>query len=95
VVQADIYSHLSSVTVLPLTSEILDVKTCRITIEPSRLNGLLLRSQIMVDKASTLPRFRAGPAIGRLTAPEMAAVTRALALFFDLTGTSPAEAGAA
>jgi mRNA interferase MazF len=88
VIQADRYRHLASVTVLPLTSEVLNIETCRVTIEPSQVNGLRLRSQIMVDKASSLPRFRVGSVIGRLTAHEMAAVTRSLALFFGFDSTS-------
>jgi mRNA interferase MazF len=82
VIQSDAFRHLHSVTVLPLTSEILDAETCRITIEASRQNGLRRRSQVMVDKASTLPRLKTGPVVGRLSTSEMAAVNRALALFF-------------
>jgi len=52
-----------------------------VTIEASQENGLRKQSQVMVDKASSLPRSKAGPVIGHLSATEMAAVNRALALF--------------
>jgi mRNA interferase MazF len=81
VIQSDIYEHLNSVTVLPLTSNVLSTKGCRIAVEMSEENGLRQMSQVMVEKASTLPRSKAGPVIGRLSATDMSAVNRALALF--------------
>jgi len=59
----------------------LQAEACRVTIEASQENGLRKQSQVMVDKASSLPRSEAGPVIGHLSATEMAAVNRALALF--------------
>lgn len=85
VVQSDIYEHLSSVTVLPLTSHILSAEACRVTVEASEQNGLRQISQVMVEKASTLPRAKAGPVIGRLSITDMAAVNRALAVFLGFT----------
>jgi mRNA interferase MazF len=85
IVQSDIYEHLNSVTVLPLTSTILSTDTCRVTVEASEQNGLRQMSQVMVEKASTLPRAKAGPVIGRLSVTDMAAVNRALALFLGFT----------
>jgi mRNA interferase MazF len=81
VIQSDIYEHLNSVTVLPLTSNVLSTEGCRVAVEMSEENGLRQISQVMVEKASTLPRSKAGPVIGRLSATDMSAVNRALALF--------------
>ena len=81
VIQSDIYEHLNSVTVLPLTSNVLSTEGCRVAVEISEENGLRQMSQVMVEKAATLPRSKAGPAIGRLSATDMNAVNRALALF--------------
>jgi mRNA interferase MazF len=81
VIQSDIYEHLNSVTVLPLTSNILSTEGCRVAVEMSDENGLRQTSQVMVEKAATLPRSKAGPFIGRLSAEDMTAVNRALALF--------------
>ncbi len=85
VVQSDIFEHLNSVTVLPLTSHILSAEPCRVTVEASEQNGLRQISQIMVEKASTLPRGKAGPVIGRLSVTDMAVVNRALAVFFGFS----------
>ncbi|WP_174286410.1 type II toxin-antitoxin system PemK/MazF family toxin [Sphingomonas bacterium] len=43
-------------------------------------NGLKIGSQIMVDKAMSVSRDRIGTTIGRLSAEQMLAVMRALAL---------------
>ena len=44
-------------------------------------NGLRVVSDIMVDKAQTIPREKLGPPFGRLDDATMVAVTQALALF--------------
>ena len=85
VIQSDIYEHLNSVTVLPLTSNILSAESCRVVVQVSEENGLRQISQVMVEKASTLPRSKAGPVIGHLSAADMNAVNRALALFLGFT----------
>lgn len=84
VVQADRFANLAAVTVLPLTSTLLDAPLLRIEVEPSEQNGLTKRSQIMVDKPQTPPRGKIGAAIGRLDDATMFAVSRALVLFLGL-----------
>jgi mRNA interferase MazF len=53
-------------------------------VDPTPANGLLLRSQVMVDKAHTIPRDKAGEPFGELDARTMTAVNRALAVFLGL-----------
>jgi mRNA interferase MazF len=72
---------LNSVTVSPLTSNVLSTEGCRVAVEMSEENGLRQISQVMVEKASTSPRSKAGPVIGRLSPTDMSAVSRAFALF--------------
>ena len=79
VIQSDTFAHLNSVTVLPLTSHVLSLERCRVIVNPTEENGLQKVSQIMVEKASTVPRERADQLIGRLSAEDMSAVNRALA----------------
>jgi mRNA interferase MazF len=81
IIQSDVFRHLYSVTVLPLSSELLDAPDFRITVDPSPENGLLLRSQVLVDKAHTLPIHKLGRTIGRLAAGDMASVNQALSAF--------------
>lgn len=65
VLQSDLLSALDSVMICPVTSEIRDA-SFRVTVEPDGLNGLQVLSQVMVDKATSLPRSKIGEAFGRL-----------------------------
>ena len=82
IVQADVHAQHSSVTVLPLTSELHDAPLLRVTVEPEGSTGL--RSQVMVDKATTIPRAKAGARIGRLDEATLAGVGKALAVFLGV-----------
>jgi mRNA interferase MazF len=84
VVQADAFEELTSVTVLRVTSELHDWPLFRITVEANRNTGLQKRSQVMVDKAATVPRSRIGQRIGCLDAGTMQAVNTALAKFLAI-----------
>jgi mRNA interferase MazF len=84
VIQSDLFAKHPSVTVLPVTTELRPIETFRIAVEPSEANGLCARSQIMVDKAHTIPRDKAGEAFGKVDARTLAAVNRALAVFLGL-----------
>jgi mRNA interferase MazF len=84
VVQADAFRALASATVLPLTSDLHDWPPFRITIRPSRSNGLRQASQVAVDKTATAPRAKIGQRTGRADAATMRAVDLALAGFLGL-----------
>ena len=84
VIESDLFDHRPSVTVLPLTSEILDAPLLRITVQPNTRNGLRIGSQVMVDKPSSVMRKRLGPVFGRLDDTAMVTVNRALAVFIGL-----------
>lgn len=81
VIQSNLFAEHPSVTLLPLTSELVDAPLIRIRVEPSAKNGLQKPSQIMVDKTSTLPRTKISESFGRMEDETMLAVTRALTLF--------------
>jgi mRNA interferase MazF len=85
VVQADLFNAThSSVTLLPLTSTVVDAPLFRMTIDPNRDNGLTRVSQIMVDKIITVPRDKVGASIGRLEDDAMLRVGRALAVWLGI-----------
>ena len=84
VVQADRFSETATVTILPVTSALVDAPLLRLTVEPSEINGLRKRSQIMIDKASTIQRDKIGPAFGQLDDETMVSVTRSLAVFLGV-----------
>ena len=85
IVQTDAFpeSH-ASVVVCQLTSDLVDAPDFRVTIEPSRENGLRLKSQVMADKPVTIRRERIGQKIGRLDSQDMARLGIALAFVLGL-----------
>lgn len=84
VVQSDHFNHLASVTVLPITSTLIDAPLLRVLVEPTERNGLTQRSHIMVDKPQTPLRSRLGSIIGHVDDATMLVVTRSLAVFLGL-----------
>ena len=89
VIQADAFSDLGSVTVLRLTGTLHDMPLIRVTIQPSLENGLRVASQVMIDRAISVPRDKTGAAFGMVDAQTMRAVDLALAAFLGLDATSP------
>jgi mRNA interferase MazF len=83
-IQADQFSAHTSVTVLPVSSTLVAAPLLRITIDPSPDNGLQKRSQVMIDKATTVKRGKIGHPIGRLDANTMVEVERCLAVFLGI-----------
>jgi mRNA interferase MazF len=84
VVQADAFDLHPSVIVLPLTSELYDTPLFRVMVGAGREWGLRVTSQIMVDKATAVPRGKIGPRIGRVSAATMRTVDHALRGFLGL-----------
>ena len=82
IIQADVFNDI---TVVPLTSTIIDAPLFRITLDPSRQNGLNRVSQIMVDKVLTLPREKIGKRVGHLGNTLMIRVGRALSVWLGMS----------
>jgi mRNA interferase MazF len=86
IIQADVFNDThSSITVIPLTSTIVDAPLFRITLDPTRQNGLKHVSQIMVDKVLTMPRGKIGKRVGRLGNTLMIRVGRALTVWLGMS----------
>jgi mRNA interferase MazF len=85
VVQTDAFpeTHASAV-ICQMTSELVEAPDFRITVEPDAGNGLRERSQIMVDKPTTVRRERIREVIGRLTADETVKLDAAVAFVMGL-----------
>jgi mRNA interferase MazF len=81
IIQSDLFAEHPSVTILPVTSELRPAPLFRIAVKPSSHNGLLKPSQIMVDKAQSVPREKIGATLGQLDDSTLMTVNRALALF--------------
>lgn len=84
VVQSDVFADMPSIRVRQLTSEIHEEHMVRITVQPSASNGLRKSSQVMVDRAMTVPRAKVGPVFGRLDDAGISAVGEALSRFLGL-----------
>ncbi len=83
-IQADLFVEHASVTVLPLTSMLVDAPLLRVTLQPSARNGLQKPSQVMVDKAVTVKRDKLGESFGHIEADKLIEVERCLALFLGI-----------
>jgi hypothetical protein len=56
----------------------------RITVQPDEENGLREPSQIMIDRAATIPRAKAGAVFGHVDTRTMKSVDDALGRFFGI-----------
>ncbi|WCT72335.1 type II toxin-antitoxin system PemK/MazF family toxin [Sphingomonas naphthae] len=83
IIQSDQF-ETGTITVLLVTSTLLDAPLLRPSIQPSPENGLRKPSQVMIDKPMSIRRDRIGDVFGRLDAETMLAVTRALAVFLGI-----------
>jgi mRNA interferase MazF len=77
-----LFAEHPSVTVLPITSHLVEAPLLRIGIGPEC--GLERASEIQIDKAQTARRERIGAIIGRVDRATLTAVSRALTVFLGL-----------
>ena len=82
VIQSDVFQSDESLTVLPITTHVLDAPVVRIGIGLDA--GLERPSQIQVDKVQTARLGRFGRVIGQADEATLRAVNRALAVFLGL-----------
>ncbi len=79
IVQAnELGDETTTVIVCPITSELTEHLPVRPIVEPSSINGLHARSQIMTDKPFSLPRERVRRVLGTIEADTIDALDRAL-----------------
>ncbi|QLF71361.1 type II toxin-antitoxin system PemK/MazF family toxin [Peteryoungia desertarenae] len=84
IIQSDSFQDTGTVTVLLMTSTVIEASLLRISVSPTPLNGLTLPSQIMVDKIMSIRRDKVGRLIGQLDEATMLQVTRSLAVFMGI-----------
>jgi mRNA interferase MazF len=85
VVQSDLFNPThASVTVLPLTTELVSAPAFRVTVEPAPQNGLRSLSQVMVDKVISVRRERIGKPVGRLDDVTMTRLNRSMAVWLGI-----------
>jgi mRNA interferase MazF len=81
IIQSDAFATYPSVTILPLTSDLLRAPDVRMSIQPNAENGLRLPSQIMIDRAATLLREKVGNRIGSIDSEMLEEVYKKLIRF--------------
>ena len=84
VVQSDQFNAHATVTVLLVTSTLIDAPLFRVSVQPGEINGLKKPSQIMVDKTMTVNREKIGKAFGSTSDEIMLEVRRCLAVFLGI-----------
>ena len=84
VIQSDKFNEHATVTVLLVSSVLVDAPLLRVTVQPTPVNGLLKPSQVMVDKAMTLKRDKLGEAFGSASDAAMLEIGRCLAVFLGI-----------
>ena len=85
IVQSDLFNGThSSVTVVPVTTTLVDAELFRIDLTPSKKNCLRAPSQAMVDKITSVRQDRIGTRVGALTAPDMQRIDDAVLTWLSL-----------
>lgn len=84
IIQSDQFSEQATVTVLPVSSSLVDAPLFRVMVHPDAGNRLQKPSQVMVDKAMTVKRDKLGDAFGSAGDEVMLEVERCLAVFLGI-----------
>ncbi len=86
IVQDDRFDATDSVTVMPMTTTLVEAPLIRILVEPSAANGLEQASHIMIDKITTTRRMKVQAQLGALSREDMVRIERSLLVFLGLAG---------
>lgn len=84
IIQSDFFGEHSSISLLPLTSTLIDAPLLRVTLNPDDENNLQQVSQVMIDKVVTVAREKIGTVFGQINASVMIEVERCLAVFLGI-----------
>jgi mRNA interferase MazF len=74
----------ASIVICPFSSHVIDAPLFRLTVDPEASNGLRIKSQIMVDKISSIKRDRLRHYIGRIGDELLVQLNRSLAFWIGL-----------
>ncbi len=85
VIQSDLFNPThASVTICPITTDVVDAALFRVTLPPGERTGLASASQVMADKIVSVPRSAISRTIGQCDNEELGAVADALRRWLDL-----------
>ena len=85
IIQSDLFNptHMS-IVVCPVTSFLIDAPLFRLTINPTKKNGLLEPSQIMIDKLMAIKREKISNTIGIISLQEQSHLDNAIKLWLSV-----------
>jgi mRNA interferase MazF len=86
IAQDDRFDVTDSVTVLPMTTALVEAPLLRVLVEPSTINGLEQTSHVMIDKMTTTRRTKVQTQLGTLSRQDMIRIERSLLVFLGLAG---------
>lgn len=84
VIQSERFNEHATVTVLLVSSTLVDAPLFRVSVQPDKINNMQKSSQVMVDKAMTVKRDKLGAAFGSASDEVMLEVGRCLAVFLGI-----------
>ena len=85
VVQSDAFNAThASITVCPITSDCVDAPLFRVALPPGDRTGLVVPSQVMVDKLASVPRSAVDRAVGACDDLHLEQIDDALRRWLDL-----------
>ena len=84
ILQADQFTGTATVTVLLVSSTLVEAPLLRVTVHPNAENGLRRPSQVMVDKAMTVKREKLEQVFGRIDSEALLQIERCLAVFLGI-----------
>ncbi len=84
IMQSDVFNDThASVTICPITSDIVDAPLFRIALPPGPRTGLAVPSQVMTDKIVSVPRAAVSRTIGHCDTDELESVANAVRRWLD------------
>lgn len=84
IIQSNNFMEHTSITVLPITSTIVNAPLLRTTLEPDDKNNLQKTSQIMIDKIMTVKSDKVGKTFGSINEKKLLEIERNLLLFLGI-----------
>ncbi len=87
IVQDDSVDTTDSITVCAFTTDLTDVPLFRLPVEASTHDGLRAPCRLMVDKITTIQKFKLGTRIGRLVDEDLLRLNQALLVLLGLAAT--------
>jgi mRNA interferase MazF len=75
---------VESITIVPLSSTIIDAELFRISIIPNKTNNLSKLSQVMTDKITTVAKTDIGEKIGNIDVSQIHKVDEAIKMWLDI-----------